>query len=131
MKKIALFFLCTLSMFSCHESIEKRAAREAKEFTEKMCPTPVQNNTRTDSITFDEGTRTMNYYYTFVGPADNEENIKQTEDELIDILRKAIKENVDLKVYKDAHFNFRYIYHSEKAPKKTLLDATFSDKDYQ
>lgn len=48
---------CSLLLCSCHENLEKRAQREAREYTEKYCPTPVQNYTRTDSVTFDIKTK--------------------------------------------------------------------------
>ena len=38
---------------SCQESLEERAEREAREYTEKHCPTPPQNDVITDSIVFD------------------------------------------------------------------------------
>lgn len=54
MKKILFSTLVLLTFTACHhETIEERAAREAKEYTQKMCPTPVVNFTRTDSMVFD------------------------------------------------------------------------------
>ena len=44
--------LCSVLLSGCHENMEKRAQREAREYTEKYCPTPVQNFTRTDSVVF-------------------------------------------------------------------------------
>ena len=44
MKKILFSTLVLLTFTACHhETIEERAAREAKEYTQKMCPTPVVN----------------------------------------------------------------------------------------
>ena len=51
---------CSLLLCSCHENLEKRAQREAREYTEKYCPTPVQNYTRTDSVAFDVKTKIYN-----------------------------------------------------------------------
>lgn len=39
MKKIILSLIAMTCMVSCTESIEDKAAREAKEYTEKVCPT--------------------------------------------------------------------------------------------
>lgn len=39
---LPLLFAASGFLVSCGESLEDRAAREAKEFTEKFCPTPVQ-----------------------------------------------------------------------------------------
>ena len=62
MKKI-LFGIMTLAlMASCTESMENRAVREAREYTEKVCPTPYINDSRTDSAVFDKDSRTYIYY---------------------------------------------------------------------
>ena len=131
MKKVFLLLSLSLVLAGCHESLEKRAAREAREFTEKMCPTPVVNNTRTDSIGFDEESCTLTYYHTFVGPADNKEAINANREQLVDVLRKAVREDVANKLYKEAKFNFRYVYHSQKEPQRVLLDITYTEKDYK
>ncbi len=58
MKKVNLYriFLASL-VVSCTESLEDKAAREAKEYTEKYCPTPYVNDSRTDSAAFDKTTK--------------------------------------------------------------------------
>lgn len=118
------------ALTACHESLEDRAAREAKTFTEKNCPTPVKDNTRTDSLTFDKATRTIAYWYTLCGSADNAEGLQQQKEKLISVLREGVKASTQLKAYKDEGFSMRYVYHSEKAPKEVLLDVTFTEKDY-
>ena len=124
-----LALLATLA--ACHESLEDRAAREAAEYTKKNCPTPVVQQTRTDSLTFDKATRTIGYWYTLCGSADNAEQINTQQEKLRGILLDGLKGSTQLKIYKDAGFNVRYVYHSEKDPKTVLLDYTFSRKDYQ
>ena len=57
-------------LFSCHENLEDRAARETKEFTEKKCPVMVDQFTIMDSITFDRATKTVHSYYSLRGTAD-------------------------------------------------------------
>ncbi len=49
MKKIIFPIMLITLLASCSESIEDRAAREAKEYTEKVCPTPFANDGHTDS----------------------------------------------------------------------------------
>lgn len=120
-----------LLLTACHESLEDRAAREAREYTQKNCPTPVINNIRTDSLTCDKATRTIGYWYTMCGTADNAEQVKAQHEKLKDILLEGLKASTQLKIYKDAGFNVRYVYHSQKAPRQVLLDATFSKKDYK
>lgn len=117
--------LCT----ACHESLEDRAERECREFTRKNCPTPVKDNTRTDSMVFRRDTRTVCYYFTLSGPADNADVFRKNEPLLRETLRKDLAENTQTKVYKDAGFHFSYIFHSAKEPKKTLFSVTFGPKD--
>ena len=130
MKKGIILLAGIILLTACHESLEERAAREAKEFTQKNCPTPVRDNTRTDSLTYDADTRTISYWYTLCGPADNAEIIKEKKATLTNTLLEGVKGSMQLKAYKDEGFNIRYVYHSEKEPQKTLLDVTFTEKDY-
>ena len=53
MKKLIYTAVLVSLLASCTESLEDKAAREAKEYTEKYCPTPYVNDSRTDSATFD------------------------------------------------------------------------------
>ena len=76
----------------CRESLEEQAARNCKEFTEKNCPTPVQLNIRMDSMVYENTTRTIRYYYTLSGPADNEKAVHKMQKELRSLLaRRFIK----------------------------------------
>src|SRR3712207_8347171 len=77
MKKTILFALLACSLTACHESLEDRAAREAREYTEKYCPTPYVNNTRTDSVAFDTASKTYTYYCSLNGQADSKQFIEQ------------------------------------------------------
>ena len=53
MKNIIIIALAALSLTACKKSIEDKAAEEARAYTQKFCPTPVYNLTRTDSLGFD------------------------------------------------------------------------------
>jgi len=130
MKKIFVFAIGLMTLTGCHESLEDRAAREAKNYTEKNCPTPVVNNTRMDSITFDKQTNTIAYYYTLCNQADNAEAVKKESDKLRKILLDGLKESTQLKAYKEAGFQIRYVYHSEKTPEKVVYEVTFKQEDY-
>lgn len=125
MRKI-IYTMALLSLAtSCTESIEDKASREAKEYTEKVCPTPFINDGRTDSTTFDKVTRTYIYYMTLRGKADNAKAIAENRKKLHDAQQKSLDNNPSLKKYKEAHFAFRFIYRSAKNPKEVLLDDTF------
>lgn len=125
MKKLiyALSFVALLT--SCTESLEDKAAREAKEYTEKYCPTPFVNDSRTDSATFDKETRVYTYYVTLRNKADNKEAIDANKQKLHKLQKEALDNNPGLKKYKEAHFSFRFVYHSAKNPKQVLLDDIF------
>ena len=124
MKKL-IYTIALLSLTACTESLENKAAREAKEYTEKYCPTPFVDDSRTDSATFNKTSRTYIYYVTLRGKADNQEIISTNRKKLHDIQKKALDNSPGLKKYKEAHFSFRFIYHSASNPKLVLLDDTF------
>lgn len=124
MKKL-IYAIALLSLVACTESIEDKAAREAREYTEKYCPTPFIDDSRTDSAAFDKASRTYIYYITLRNKADNAEVINTNRKRLHDLQKQALDNNPSLKKYKEAHFAFRYIYHSAKNPQELLLDDTF------
>lgn len=130
MRSYLIVFTLVLAFVSCHESIEERAAREAKEYTKKFCPTPVVNFVRTDSTVFDITTKTYFYYCTVVDRMDNETIIKDNQNTLKNGLLDGIKENTELRVYKKAGFSFSYVLHSGKEPKKVLFKVVYSPADY-
>lgn len=126
MKKKLIYIIAFASLLaSCTESIDDKAAREAKEYTEKVCPTPYVNDARTDSATFDKNSRTYTYYVTLRGKIDNPLLIQANRKKLHDAQKQSLDNNPGLLKYKEAHFAFRVIYHSEKDPKVVLLDENF------
>ena len=130
MKHLLYAGILLLSLSACRNSLEERAAQECKEYTEKKCPTPVVNDTRMDSMVFEPSSRTIHYYYSLVGNADNEHAVISKKTELRKALNDALKADAGTKGYKDAGFNFRYTYRSGKTPSKVLLDETYTEKDY-
>lgn len=131
MKISTILYASILLLTSCHESLEQRAEREAREYTEKYCPTPTVNFVRTDSITFDKTTLTYKYYCTFSDRMDNIELVKQNENQLRIALLTAIRENTNIKVYKEAGYQFSYTMHSQKHPSEILFTTTYGPKDYK
>lgn len=124
MKNIIIATIFTCFLLSCHESLQERAAREAKEYTERCCPTPVINYTRTDSVKFDIESSTYTYFCSFVDMFDDEKVISENRKFLHDGLKDNITSNVALKPYVDAGFRFAYVVHSDKNPKQILFNDT-------
>lgn len=118
---VLTFCMVAVSALSCQESLEDRAERDAKEFTRKYCPTPVQNFTRTDSVTFVRATRTYTYYMSFVDHMDDENLINEHKKEIQDMLGQALRESTNMKTYVEAGFKFEYVCHSGSNPKKILV----------
>ena len=131
MRKYLLMLAAVVALLvSCHESLEKRAQREAWEYTEKNCPTPWTNSVRTDSVVFDIPTRTYTYFCCVNGKMDNEELIKAHWQNISDGLREEVAANTGLKAYKEAGFCFRYLMYSNSKPRKLLYNITISPNDY-
>ena len=128
MKKLCMIASFALFLTACQESLEDRCAREAKEYTRKHCPSKIEKNINIDSLTFERETHTLHYYYTLTGNADREGVMEEING--LDILKENLKNSTAMKVYKENHYNFTYTYHSEKDPKKVLLEVTLTDKDY-
>ena len=124
-KKLIYIGIFASLLVSCTESLEDKAAREAKEYTEKYCPTPYVNDARTDSAAFDKTKKMYTYYISLRNKADNVILIKQNHKKLYDVQKQSLDNNPGLQKYKEAHFAFRFIYHSAKNPKEVLLDNTF------
>ncbi|WP_028903683.1 hypothetical protein [Prevotella sp. P6B4] len=127
MKKYWILALFAILLTACQESLEDRAERDAKDYTRKHCPTAMDETTIIDSLTFERDTRTVHYYYRLTGVADD---ANLNKDEAVNTLKQSLKNSTAVKAYKDAKFRFAYTYHSEKDPKKILLDVVFTDKDY-
>ena len=125
MKKLIYTAVLVSLLASCTERLEDKAAREAKEYTEKYCPTPYVNDSRTDSATFDKSTKTYVYYISLRNKADNKQVIEANKNKLHKIQKEALDNNPGLKKYKEEHFTFRFVYHSAKNPKEILLDDVF------
>ena len=131
MKKYLLFLALAFVVVSCQKSIEERAAEEAEEYTTKLCPTPVVNYAQTDSLVFDKNTRTFITYNTLVDKLDNQMVISTNKTEIEKVFLDNVRNSTELKAYKDADFNFRFVGRSGSNPKTILYDYTFEPEDYQ
>lgn len=128
MKKYLLVFTCAAIFASCHESLEDKAAREAKEFTRKNCPVQVSEFIVNDSMTYEKNKKTIHYFYTISGKADTVAaiNNQQAKEELV----KGVKDATSIRVYKEHGFNFAYTYYSSKNKGKKLIEVIVTPEDY-
>lgn len=130
-KKLLFLTLMTFFLTACHHAtLEDMAAKTASDYTERYCPTPVEDFQRTDSITFDRGTHTFSYYYTLTGKIDDPAVIEKGEKQILATIIGSLKENTSMKDYKQAGYNFRYVYRSQKNG-NVMIDKTFKQKDYK
>ena len=118
-----------LLLTACQESLEDRCEREAKEYTKKHCPALIAENIVMDSMTFDKATHTITYAYTLSGQLDDSEVVNGSNSR--NLLLEEVRNSANLRLYKEAGYSFRYIYHSQKKKGTQLLDATFREKDYR
>ena len=117
---IVSFIVC-IFMTSCQESMEDKAMRQAKEYTERYCPTPVVNYSRTDSVLFDRQRKVYIYHISFFDVLDDSNVVDENKDKITDMLTQSVREAPGLKNFIEAGFRFEYVCHSAKEPKKVLF----------
>lgn len=133
MKNILLFATALLLLTSCQESLEEKAAREAREVTESKCPMPIGDNMYLDSIVFDIPTLTQTQYFRFTGNSDNDSTVEKIikNNDLKGTLVQELKNTPSYKALINKGITFRYIYGSTANPEKTYIDITITKEDYQ
>ena len=129
MKKMFVMALMALTFYACQESLEQKAMKEAKLYTQKNCPAQLDKNLTMDSLTFEAGTHTLHYYYTLSGNADSVGLLNK--DNARNALLTELKNTTTMMAYKEAGFSFAYTYHSKKDPKTILFETVFNEKDYK
>lgn len=115
--------------WSCGQSVEDKAEADAREYNERECPTPWENNERVDSVAFHRDTHTYVNYREFNGRIDSAELIRAHRKELREVLVRWVRNSTNYAQYKEAGFNFRFVYRSNKTG-DVLLDETVSPKEY-
>ena len=133
MKNILLFATALLLLSSCQESLEEKAAREAREVTESKCPMPIGDNMYLDSIVFDIPTLTQTQYFRFTGNSDNDSTVEKIikNNDLKGTLVQELKNTPSYKALINKGITFRYIYGSTVDTQKTYIDITVTKEDYQ
>ena len=108
-----------LSFTACQESLDEKAAQEAKLYTQKNCPAPIGENLTIDSLTFEAATHTLHYFYTLSGAADSVGLLNK--DDARQALLTELKNTTTMMAYKEAGFSFAYTYRSKKDPKRLWI----------
>ncbi len=129
MKKLLTIIALGALLAGCQETMDERCAREAREYTEKKCPAQITEGVTIDSMTFEKQTRTLVYYFTAEGVIDDSAALQKYD--LRGMMKKELKNSTALKDYKEAGYNFKYVYWSTKNKGTRLFEATFLKKDYQ
>ncbi len=129
MKHIQLFIIAAAMLTACQESLEEKAAREAREYTKKNCPAKIDETLYMDSLTFEKATCTFGYHYKLIGMADTIAAIEpeRQRKSLVD----GIKNATVLRDYKDKGYSFKYSYHSGKSPETVYYETTITAEDYR
>lgn len=131
MRKVMMLAMTAFMLVSCQESLEERAAREAREVTEARCPMPVGNNMYMDSVVFDIPSLTQTQYFRFIGDTDNDSMVVAMRDtNLKEALIQELKNTPNYKTLMKRGANFRYVYRSTKDRSKTYFDFIISKADY-
>ena len=129
MKRFFLCFAATLLLVSCQESIEERAAREAREMTVTKCPMPVGDNLFLDSVVFDIPTLTQSQYFRVRGELDNDSLFNTVDSRTL--LLNELQNTPSYRALMERGVAFHYIYHSTKSPSKVMLELTLTPEDYR
>jgi len=130
MKKFVFLVISATLLISCQESLEERAAREARELTEKKCPMPIgtEGNLFLDSIAFDVNTYTLHQYYSLLlDTLMTLPNPEQGRQGLI----KELNATPNYQAYRERGFNFHYLYRIKKDPSFIYYETTLTKEDYQ
>ena len=118
---VIAIILTALSLYSCQESLEEKAQRQASDYTRKYCPTPIDNNTRTDSIVFDRDRKVYFYYISFFNQLDNQDVVNDNRTLFAEMLTQSVKDSPSLRTFLEAGFRFEYICYSGSKPGKILI----------
>ncbi len=59
-------------LVACQQPIDERLADETRQWTETNCPKIIDEITRLDSMSYDKASKTLHYWYSVSGEADND-----------------------------------------------------------
>ncbi|MCR4994763.1 MAG: hypothetical protein K6A32_05210 [Bacteroidales bacterium] len=115
---------------ACTESFEDRCRREAKEYTERMCPRVMAEYIIMDSMVYNDNPIGFTYYYNISGKLDDRELLTpDVLEEFRSELLKNLRQDINLKKYKDRNFTFTYKYVSAST-RETFTEVSYGPEDY-
>ena len=129
MKRLILWGVAAVCLTACYESMEERAAREAREYTEKNCPTPPSENTILDSLTFDKATHTFCHHHRLIGAADIDASIFEAKRAQIhEGLVREVRGNLNYKIYLEEGYHFAFLSRSGSSGEVLFVDTVKNEE---
>ena len=122
-----------LVLNSCQEKKADFFEREAKEYTEKHCPTKMDAVTTLDSIVFVKGEDRIGdllLYYSLSLDETSRKILMDNLGQLADMNLNDLRNSIALAMYKEEGVEFTYIYHDASTGEK-IVEFHLTKKDYQ
>ena len=131
--KLLSILLIIMFFVACQKPFEERIVDELKQWTDTNCPKNLDAITRLDSMTYHKPTKTVQYWYTAAGEADNAFYWQQVEANKLVVkqnLAQQLRVNTEIKELVAKHLNFEYIYRSAETGRR-LYALTVTSSDYE
>ncbi len=129
--KRATYITLILALTSCHkQTFDERVLSDVENFNKKEAPKRADEVTILDSLQYDVESKTVIYFHTLEGNADNEELLTEyVKKKQYEGLLKNLKGSIQLKPYKEQGLNFEYRYYSKKSG-KLIMSYNFTPNVY-
>lgn len=121
MKQTELLLGCAFLLMACgRQSFDEKCEREARDYTARHCPMPIEQNVMFDSMVYHRGQSVMAYCYTLSGSLDQADVIRQNATVFKQKLVEAVRNSVEMKKYTQKGIRIDYLYHSASTGKLLL-----------
>ena len=131
MSRYIIYIMCVLLYTSCsHERIHEKFSRQAKEYTKKMCPLPMDQYTMLDSLVYNPSQTTLTYHYSVSDLLDNDSIYTDAFRGIFHTkLLDNILNNVGLIELKENNVSFRYIFYSSTTQQQ-FMQFFYTSEEY-
>ncbi len=122
-----------LVLLSCHrqQTFDDKTLADIRDFNDREAPKQMDPVTTLDSMGYQQEDRTLTYFYTLSGMADDPSVLT---DEIVQAQQEALLENlrvsIQLKPYKEQGISFEYLYYSQTTG-QLLMRYLFTADDYE